>query len=204
MSHGPEHHLEEAEHVPHLAHDPFDRRVAMTMAIVAAGLACVAMLSHRAHTETLRFQTQADIHHTKASDAWSYYQAKKNRQYMNENDANLLQMLAPDSGGKSRGEIAELRRQWTGKAADYRKDADKLEEEARGLQERARELEGESDHAHHLGNRYDLAELGVQLALVLCSLAVLTKQRGFWYAGVSLGVVGVLVAVSGFLGIGLH
>ena len=47
MSHGMEEHLEHAEHAQHAAHNPFDRRVAMSMAIVAAVLACVAMLSHR-------------------------------------------------------------------------------------------------------------------------------------------------------------
>jgi hypothetical protein len=36
-----EHHLEHAEHAQHAAHDPFDRRVTMTIAIIAAMLACV-------------------------------------------------------------------------------------------------------------------------------------------------------------------
>ncbi len=202
MAHGPEHHLEEAEHVHHHAHDPFDRRVAMSMAIVAAVLACVTLLSHRAHTETLRFQTQADIHHTLASDAWSYYQAKKNRQYLNENDAGLVHALATNSANAR--EAADLEKAWTKRAQDYRKDAAELEEKAKGLEEKAAELEKESDHAHHRGDRYDLGELGVELALVLCSIAVLTKQRGFWYAGIAFCALGLLVAISGLLGIGLH
>src|SRR5438445_140893 len=78
MAEGTEKHLEHAEHARHAAHDPFDRRVAMTMAIVAAVLACVTMLSHRSHNETLRlqsdslgikneaihFQSQSNIFHT--------------------------------------------------------------------------------------------------------------------------------------------
>src|SRR5256885_8525131 len=76
MSHGTEEHLEHAEHAQHPVQDPFYRQVAMTMAIVAAALACVTMLSHREHTETLRLQNEATIHHTQASDQWAYYQAK--------------------------------------------------------------------------------------------------------------------------------
>jgi hypothetical protein len=38
MSHGTEHHLEEAEHAHHHAMDPFNARVAMTMAMIAAAL----------------------------------------------------------------------------------------------------------------------------------------------------------------------
>src|SRR4051812_34094187 len=71
MAHGTEHHLEEAHHAEHARHDPFDRRVAMTMAIVAAALACVTMLSHRAHNETLKNTTEA-------ANQWAYFQAKKN------------------------------------------------------------------------------------------------------------------------------
>jgi len=54
-----EHHLEHAEHAQHAAHSPFDRRVTMTIAIIAAMLACVTLLSHRAHNETLALEIEA-------------------------------------------------------------------------------------------------------------------------------------------------
>ena len=44
-----------------------------------------------------------------------------------------------------------------------------------------------------------LAELGVELGLVLCSLAVLTKRPPFWYSGLTAAAVGVLLAGSAFL-----
>ena len=44
------------------AADPFDKRVAMSMAIVAAALAFVAMLSHRAHNKVLQYQNVAAAH----------------------------------------------------------------------------------------------------------------------------------------------
>ena len=65
-------HLEHVEHAEHAAHSPFDRRVAVTIAMVAAALACVTMFSHRAHNDTLRLQTEAGILQTRASDRWSY------------------------------------------------------------------------------------------------------------------------------------
>jgi hypothetical protein len=52
MAGAPEELLNEIEELKDES-DPFDRHVAMSMAIVAALLACVTMLSHRAHTETL-------------------------------------------------------------------------------------------------------------------------------------------------------
>src|SRR6185295_3347512 len=83
MSHGPEQHIEHAEHAAHTTHDDFNKRVTMSIAIVAAVLACVTMLGHRAHNETLRLQgealqlqTQANLESTNAANKWSYYQTK--------------------------------------------------------------------------------------------------------------------------------
>src|SRR5690349_7982327 len=65
-------HLEHAEHAGHAA-DPFDRRVAVSVAVVAALLAGISMLGHRKHNEVLQLQgdanrltTQASILHTQA------------------------------------------------------------------------------------------------------------------------------------------
>jgi uncharacterized protein YlxW (UPF0749 family) len=199
MSHGPEHHLEEAQHVPHLAHDPFDRRVAMTMAIVAACLACVTMVSHRAHNDTLAYQTQADIRHTLASNEWSHYQAKKNRQYLYEGLADLAEIGAAPATNDTSGKRAERLEKWRSRAGGYVKDTNELEQKANELTKEAEDLQTKSEHAHHQADRFDFGELGVELALVLCSIAVLTKQRGFWFAGIGFGVLGAVVAATGYL-----
>jgi hypothetical protein len=193
-------HLEHAEHAQHAAHDPFDRRVAMTMAIVAAVLACVSMLSHREHNNTLLFQTEANIFHTKASDRWGYYQAKKNRQYMYEADGGLVEVTAKDPNNPRANEQAQaLDKDWQSKARTYRADADQIEEEARELERQSAEKQEASEKAHHRADRFDLGELGVELALVLCSVAVLTKRASFWYSGMGFGALGLAVALTGFL-----
>ena len=199
MPHGPEHHLEEAEHAAHHSFSPFDRKVAMTMAIVAAALACVAMLSHRAHNRTLQLHIKANDSITEAANKWAYYQAKKNRQYGVEGNREMLDVLTTNMTGKA-GDKAEKamtrmednRKKWTGDAVD-------IEKEARDLGTEAQNYEKEAEKAHHRADLFDYGELGVQLALVLCSLAVLTKRVPFWYAGMGIGAVGFVVAMSAFL-----
>ena len=39
----------------------------------------------------------------------------------------------------------------------------------------------------------------VEMAVVLCSIAVLTKQTGYWFSGIVAGIIGVTVALSAFL-----
>jgi Domain of unknown function (DUF4337) len=179
-------HLEHAEHAKHAAHDPFDRRVAMTMAIVAAVLACETLASHREHTNSVLYAAQA-------SDQWNYYQAKKNREYLNETTGSLLPLIALDvSNPDARTQAAALREDLLTKAQRYEKETDVIQENARQLQER-------SELAHHRADHFDTGELGVELALVLCSIAVLTKRYAYWFFGMGFGVVGIILGLTGLL-----
>lgn len=198
MSHGTEHHLEEAHHAQHASLDPFDRRVAMTMAIVAAVLACVTMLSHRSHNQTLQNQIRSNDNITLASNQWAYYQAKKIRQYAFEANAEFLAVLRKDMKTPEAAQEAErLIERWQARTKKWEGEAAQIEEKARGHDEKAEQFQKASEEAHHRSDRYDLGELGVELALVLCSVAVLTKRKEYWLTGIAVGIVGVVVAVSG-------
>jgi hypothetical protein len=185
MSQGTEHHVEEAEHAQHAARDPFDRRVALSMAIVAAALASVTLLSHRSHNEVTVMKTEE-------SDKWNYYQAKKNREYMYAADAELLAALskeAPD--GEAGGKTEKLVKKWKEKVEGYGADAEKLQGDAEKLEHKG--------HAAHISsNFFDLGELGIEIALVLCSVALLAKRKEFWLIGIAVGALGFIVAMGGF------
>lgn len=201
MSQGTEHHVEEAEHAQHAAHHPFDRRVAMTMAIVAAALACVTLLSHRAHNEVLQDQINSAKQISKESDQWAYYQAKKNREYMYEADAALLKLTAGASlSADQQAQVAE----WQKGAAKYKEETKDIEKEAKELGESADQYRERSETAHHRGDFFDLGELGIELSLILCSIAVLTKRKLFWAVGGIAGLIGVAVAACGFFVEQLH
>jgi hypothetical protein len=217
MSHGPDHHIEEAEHAAHAGHRPFDRMVIMTVAIVAAVLACVTLFAHRAHNDTLRLQgeairmeSQAGAFHTKASNMWAYYQAQNNRQHQYKALAKLVDFLPTREDADSKKKQQETVGYWKKQVKKYEETLDKLQKEARHLDEQSEEYHHkaeeklvESHHAHAVADRLDYGELGVEMSLVLCSLAVLTRRRGFWYAGLAFCAVGVLVALSGMLGLGI-
>ena len=64
------------EHTEH-AKEPFDKKVAATMAILAAFLAVISVAGQIMIAEELKEQQ-------KASDQWSYYQAKSIRRYQSE------------------------------------------------------------------------------------------------------------------------
>jgi hypothetical protein len=213
MTHGPEHHIEHAEHAQHAAHDPFDRQVTMSIAIVAAVLACVTMLGHRAHNETLRLQgeaiglqTEASILHTRTTNKWAQYQAVNNRQH--EYKAFLVLLAVTTTRTGTDDVEKKARKYWQGQVSKYEDNLPTFMKEARDLESKTEEKQKEararvdaSHDAHARADRFDYGELGVELGLVLCSLALLTKRRSFWLAGVGSALLGAVVAVSGLLGL---
>lgn len=197
----PSDHMEHFEHQQHAAHDPFDKRVAMTMAIVAASLACMTMLGHRAHHETLRYRIEAGDKRTQAANQWAYYQAKNIRRHDYRRDKVFLTILPKLNDDKAVAALQRAEKDWQKQLDDYEVElpqhkatAEKLEAEANGFEEH-------SKHTHHLADGLDLSELGVELSLVLCSLAVLTKRRPFWYVGILSGALGVAFGMYSY---GMH
>src|SRR5438067_1835285 len=149
MSHGTEHHLEEAEHVQHAAHDPFDKRVAMTMAIVAAVLACATMLSHRAHNRTLQLEMHATDEFTQASNTWNQYQAQKNRQYLYETQLLAIRMAAPNPVNPRAKADQKKVQKMEDDVGRYSRQTEELKSKAEAFQDNAASLRHQSDHSHH-------------------------------------------------------
>src|SRR5260370_9600168 len=98
MSHGPEHQIEHAEHAAHAVYDNSNRKVTISIAGIAALLACVTMLGHRAHNETLQAQNEAGRLATEATDAWSYYQTHNIPNFQARIMLNQIKAFAPREG----------------------------------------------------------------------------------------------------------
>lgn len=160
------------------ARDPFDRKVAVTMAVIAALLALVAVGGHLATTEELLKQQ-------KASDTWAFYQAKNIRRYESGIARDLLSNFPSEAARK--------------KAEQYNADSERYEKDGEGLQETARDFEKESSLEGRRARRFHAGEVFLELAIVFSSLAILTKRGMFWQGGIGGAGVGVLIAATAFL-----
>ena len=169
------------EHAEHSSHNPSLISVTFTMAVLAVVLAATTLLGHRAHTEELLFQS-------KATDQWAYYQAKNIRVHTYELFLDLLSV----SSVKDPAQAEKVKVKYAQELTRYKGDLKEIEGEARSL-------EGEVGLEQHRANRFDLGEVCLEAAIVIASLTLLTKRREFWQLGILMGVVGLGVALSGFL-----
>ena len=206
-------HLEHAEHAAHHGHDPFDKRVAVTMAIVAACLAGISMIGHRTHNLVLQLQGKANSLRIEAaaaevekSNLFAWYQSKRNRQSQYETAAGLATFLGGADDARKRV-IAD----WIMKGDSYNtpnrqhdslpeliKRGDEAGKKAESLQAEAAKHRDEAEHVHHQADRLDIAHLAAEVALVLCSITLLTKRKGFWYAGILAAALALAVTGSAY------
>jgi Domain of unknown function (DUF4337) len=168
------------EHEGH-GENPLMLPVTVTLSILAVLVAMVTLLGHRAHTEELLLQA-------KASDQWAYFQAKNIRLRETQSVADILGALAPADKEKT----AALRE-------NYLKEIERYEGDKDQISEQAKDFEKERDLVQRRADRYDAGEVLLEIALIICSFTLLTKKRGFWFAGMLLGLVGMITAASGFL-----
>ena len=163
------------------AHHPSLAPVTVTMAILAVLVAAVSLLGHRAHTEEL-------LHQTKATDQWAYYQAKDIRRRSYEvflDQLTVFTVQNPQSSAAVKDK--------------YQKQLDLYAKQLKDLEAAAREFEAEVALLQRRADRFDLSEVLLEAALVICSITLLTKNRLFWGIGSLLGAAGVLIAATGFL-----
>jgi Domain of unknown function (DUF4337) len=171
---------EEVEEHVHHAQDPFDKRVAGTMAIIAALLAIVSVAGQHFNTEKLLSQQQA-------SDQWAFSQAKDIRRYMAQVAGQMLAQVKADPAA----------------VKQFATDADRYKRDTEKQRESARELEKERDKMGHEADFFHFGEVFLELAIVLSSLSILTKRRPLFLGGAVCAIAGFAVAIYGWTVFGL-
>jgi hypothetical protein len=162
------------------AKDDSLRPVSFTMSVLAVLVAITTVLGHRTHTEAV-------LNQARASDQWNLYQAKKIRQYNTELTADLLSAL-PIRDATAADKVID----------GYKSHLQKWNEDLNEEENHARELEGEVRKAERHANRFDLGEALLEIALVISSITLLTRQRAYWGLGLIFGIAGLSVAAWAF------
>jgi hypothetical protein len=160
------------------AHKSGEKRIGLTMAIVAVLLAFVSMLGRRAETEELKLTTQA-------TDQWGYYQAKNNRGRLEAEESKMAALMPGERSSKV--------------AAELSAESEKQRREADEVQKKARELDAESDAAGRKGDVFDMAEVLLEISIVLCSISLLMEGTLYWRLSFVTTAIGIALTVLGFL-----
>ena len=107
--------MAEAPEIPE-ANDPFEKRAAVTIAILAVVLAVVGNKGDNAKTDAI-------IKTNEATNQWSYFQAKGIKGSIASAEQELLTLLAPSQGAPADITVLDLERAWTVEPGKFRSRA---------------------------------------------------------------------------------
>jgi ABC-type nickel/cobalt efflux system permease component RcnA len=182
--------LEQAENTEHVG--GVNKKIALMIAVMALFLAFSETLGKSANTEAITLNI-------KASDTWSFFQAKTIRRTMIQAMAD--QMKVESQGTKDNIVKVAMTKQiddWQKTAARYRSEPE-TQEGSEELMKRAQAAEHERDTALARYHNYEIASAGFQIGIVLCSAAVITGMFLLaWVAG-GVAILGLAFTALGLL-----
>ena len=138
--------MTESPEIPE-AKDPFEKRVAITIAILAAVLSFISNHGDDAKTDAILMNTEA-------SNQWAFYQAKSIKEHVDNGNASLAALLTTDA--KHQEIIKHLN-----------EEAKRYSLEKAEIKLKAESLTAESHAASLVNNRCDRAPLILQVVLGL-------------------------------------
>src|SRR5262249_10085898 len=178
-----------------------NRRIALVIAVLAFLLAISEMAGKSAQTSALTSQIES-------SDLWNFFQAKNIRRTVTivaTQSAKIDQTLATDEARKAA--LAKQIEEWTKTAERYRSEpeaAHGLGEGTVELSRRAQAKEKERDLHLNKYHYFEYASAALQIGIVLCSAAALTRAIALLRLPRATGLIGVALMVMGFFFSHIH
>jgi len=135
-----------------------------------------------------------------AVDTWSYYQAKSTKESIAQAALDELRLerdlgrnLAPDARALIDAKIVE----YEGKVKSYDAEKKEIEKTAQGYQQ-------EYDRLNYHDDQFDMAEALMSIGIALFGITALTQKRALLATACVFAGLGVVLGLSGFLGLHLH
>jgi hypothetical protein len=163
------------EEVLEKAAPPWLFQLSLSTALVAVIASIASMQAERLANRSLLAKNDAILNQARASDLWSYYQAKSIKKILYETHGHRAQ------------------------AEHYQKELDDLKASAETLQKKVEDDERQSDelfgHHHH----FALAVTLFQVTIALSAIASLTRQKPLWWLGLLASGVGLIITLVAWL-----
>jgi len=127
-----------------------------------------------------KFSTRAVLLQGVESNQWAYYQAKSIKQHTFEMQKEKLELEL--LGGQANRPAAEKYRQVIER---YAGEVKRYEAEKKEIKAKAEELASRKELSQFMGGNFGYSLIFLQIAIMLSSIASLTKKHYLWYIGMS-------------------
>lgn len=162
--------------------------VALTTVVFAA---CATLSTFKAGG----YSTRSVISQEQASNQWNYFQAKNIRESLYTAQKESLEL---QTNLLNRAENPDALRKYLEAIARAEAKVEKYRQEKKEIEAQARGFEQARDGAQRNGRPFGIAVIFLQIAILLCSIAGLFKQKPLWLFALGVGAVGLIYFADGF------
>jgi hypothetical protein len=159
--------------------------VALTTTILAV---CAAISSLKAGS----YSTKVQLATSEENNGWSYFQAKSIKQHTCEAQRDLLGYYRLEA------RTLESRKYVDAEIAKYTADIARYDNEKSEIKMTAERATKDQSRYKKQNAALSLAVMLLQIAIMLSSISALAKRPPMWYAGLVLGMAGLVYMANGF------
>ncbi len=164
--------------------DPWARRMAVLVSVLAAALAMTGIGEKAAQNDYL---TQ----HIAVSDDWAYYQAKNQRAVIQTSEVDILESLPNATDATVQAHIKTAQDN-----VARMKDDPSGGNGMKQLAEKAKTREATRDEAAHRYHAFEYAAGALELSIVLASVSVVTRAHAM---SIGAGLIGAVAAAGSLM-----
>ena len=147
------------------------------MGYLALSTAIMAVLAALTTLYMGKYSSRAIMSQGLESDQWSFYQAKSIKQHAFEMNSKALELQFRSQKALPAGVSAEYEKT----IAKYNDETKRYEAEKKEIKDKAEGIAKAKHKAQDMGGNFAYALIFLQIALMLSSLASLTKRHYLWH-----------------------
>ena len=171
--------------IPHHVEHQAQKQIGIAISVIAVIMAIVAALAKGEANDMI-------VKEVKASNGYAWYQSKRQRSYVNEIEIKRIEFeLAGSPSEAQRKLLEEQTRKLKAKNAEY-------ESENKSIVAGADADKKSAEIAAHRHHWFEYGEILLHIAVVLCSLTLLTEQNLFYRLGLAATIAGIILAAYAY------
>ena len=169
----------------HKEKDAFASRVSILVAVLAVVTAATSSLENTETAGAITDSSRAVLAQDKATDQWNFYESKSLKK-------NLFD-VASSAGGAKAADYAQ-------KSAHEAEGQDAAQEQAKDFEKKRDEALESSEKHEHRHHRLAIAATLLEIGIAISTIAIITRKHWPWAMSALLGLAGLGIMVSAFVG----
>ena len=130
-----------------------------------------------------KYSSRAILFQGQETNQWGYYQAKSIKGYLYETQLERLKLERLGDGQNNKGEASERREKTI---VHYTETIQRYDKEKTEIKAKAEDFAKQKVIAQEKAGNFGYALIFLQAAIMLSSVAVITKKKPLWYFGMAM------------------